>query len=66
MIAAHSFVTQFEALYGSHHPQFLLCSYRDALQVALREHKFLLVYLHSPKHQVRVSRTRLLTHRLGG
>jgi hypothetical protein len=34
--------------------------------VALREHKFLLVYLHSPKHQVRVSRTRLLTHRLGG
>ena len=56
VIAAHSFVATFEAQYGERRPQFLLCSYREALQAALREHKFLLVYLHSAKHQVRQGR----------
>ena len=56
VIAAHSFVARFEAQYGAQHPNFLLCSYREALQAALRDHKFLLVYLHSTKHQARRAR----------
>ncbi len=52
--AARAFLEEFEATYGSQHPRFLQCSYRDALQRAQHESKFLLLYLHSAEHQVRV------------
>ncbi|CAN0576418.1 unnamed protein product, partial [Ectocarpus sp. 12 AP-2014] len=32
-------------------PMFLAESYREAVQEAARQHKFLMVYLHSPLHQ---------------
>jgi FAS-associated factor 2 len=51
--AAATFVRELAAAYGGRHPRFLQCSYRDALQRAQQESKFLLLYLHSPEHQVR-------------
>lgn len=40
------------AQYGQERkPLFLAESYREAVQEAARQHKFLLVYLHSPLHQ---------------
>ena len=53
VVAAHSFVRDFSAAYGARHPRFLECSYRDALQRAQQESKFLLLYLHSSVHQAR-------------
>jgi len=49
--AESAFVEAFEADFGTHHPPFLRCSYREALQQASREHKLLLLYLHSPQHE---------------
>ena len=54
--AAATFVRELAAAYGGRHPRFLQCSYRDALQRAQQESKFLLLYLHSPEHQVRARR----------
>jgi hypothetical protein len=51
--AATAFVAAFEQRYGAVHPEFVVGSYRDALTMANRDFKFLLVYLHSPEHQVR-------------
>jgi hypothetical protein len=50
--AAAMFVHELADAYGSRHPRFLQCSYRDALQRAQQESKFLLLYLHSQEHQV--------------
>ena len=50
--AAEVFCDSFLATYGQRSPAFLRCSYREALQRANRESKFLLLYLHSGEHQV--------------
>lgn len=46
-----SFITHFEAKYGSAHPVFYQGTYSQALNDAKRELKFLLVYLHGDEHQ---------------
>jgi hypothetical protein len=52
--AAAAFVAAFEQVVdGAERPAFCVSSYREALTAANREHKFLLVYLHAPEHQVR-------------
>jgi len=51
--AAPAFVRSFQRLYGERCPRFLACTYREALQQAQRESKFLLLYLHSAEHQAR-------------
>jgi len=51
--AATAFVAAFEERHGVPHPDFVIGSYREALTMANRDFKFLLVYLHSPEHQVR-------------
>ena len=52
-VAASTFVHEFEATYGAQHPRFLHCAYRDALQRAQQESKFLLLYLHAAHHTAR-------------
>ncbi|CAM9395024.1 unnamed protein product [Scytosiphon promiscuus] len=50
--AARRFVNQFETEYGQERrPTFVAESYPEAVQEAARQHKFLMVYLHSPLHQ---------------
>jgi hypothetical protein len=49
--AAREFVQAFSAAYGRRSPAFLPCSYREALALANRESKFLLIYLHSGSHE---------------
>ena len=51
--AAPAFVRSFQRHYGERCPRFLACTYREALQQAQRESKFLLLYLHSAEHQAR-------------
>lgn len=46
-----SFLSDFEFSSGTIHPDFLQCSYSEALNDARQQLKFLLVYLHSPLHQ---------------
>ena len=62
-VAASTFVHEFEAAYGAQHPRFLHCSYRDALQRAQQDSKFLLLYLHSAHHTVRGARRRIVRMR---
>ncbi|XP_054158133.1 FAS-associated factor 2-like [Oppia nitens] len=45
------FRADFEQLYGSRHPEFFVGTYNQALEVAKREFKFLVVYLHSDVHE---------------
>jgi len=46
-----TFIEQYERSYGVNHPPFHRDSYAQALEVAKRELRFLLVYLHSEDHQ---------------
>ncbi|KAK7068484.1 FAS-associated factor 2 [Halocaridina rubra] len=46
-----SFIGEYEAEYGIHHPAFFQGSYSQALSHAKVELKFLLVYLHCADHQ---------------
>jgi len=48
--SVHKFLTEFELKFGTIHPQFLSMSFQQACQKAKSDHKFLLVYLHSPLH----------------
>ena len=45
------FVNEFNAKYGYQHPTFQLSSYQTAVVQAFRQHKMLLVYIHSPLHE---------------
>ncbi|KAG9156565.1 hypothetical protein Leryth_006554 [Lithospermum erythrorhizon] len=45
-----AFLENFEHHFGSMHPFFYACSFREALKIAQDDHKFLFVYLHSPEH----------------
>lgn len=45
------FVNDFNAKYGYQHPNFQLSSYQSAVVQAFRQHKLLLVYIHSPLHE---------------
>lgn len=45
------FVNDFNAKYGYQHPTFQLSSYQNAVVQAFRQHKMLLVYIHSPLHE---------------
>ncbi|CAG0889300.1 unnamed protein product [Darwinula stevensoni] len=47
----NSWIQAFESQYGMRHPRFFRGSYRQALDEAKRDLKFLLVYLHSEDHQ---------------
>ena len=47
----NSWIQAFESQYGLRHPRFFRGSYRQALDEAKRDLKFLLVYLHSEDHQ---------------
>ena len=49
--AAQAFVDRFEREYGQVHPSFVVDGYKQAVQLATAQSKFLLVYLHSPLHQ---------------
>jgi len=44
------FVQNFEEKYGNVHPTVLNGTYREALETARRQYRFLLVYLHSESH----------------
>lgn len=46
-----SFCAEYDARYGSAHPPFYRGSYVQALDVAKKELRFMLVYLHSEDHQ---------------
>jgi len=46
-----NFLEEYERSYGANHPPFHRGSYAQALEVAKRELRFLLVYLHSEDHQ---------------
>eukprot|EP00250_Pteridium_aquilinum_P008353 c17879_g1_i1 orf=423-1907(+) len=48
---ALAFVRSFEREFGDFHPAFETSNFMDALRRAREEHKFLLVYLHSPDHE---------------
>ncbi|KAJ3102579.1 hypothetical protein HDU97_000448 [Phlyctochytrium planicorne] len=48
--AASRFLLDFEHTYGSVHPHFFQGTYSQALDVAKRELRYLLVYLQSPDH----------------
>ncbi len=50
---AATFAEAFEAQYGQLHPNFVASSWRQATTQAHAEFKFLLVYIHSPEHEVR-------------
>lgn len=45
------FVNDFNAKYGYQHPTFQISSYQSAVVHAFRQHKLLLVYIHSPLHE---------------
>lgn len=45
-----SFLESFEQQYGIKHPFFYACRFGEAMKLAEQEHKFLLMYLHSPDH----------------
>jgi len=49
--AAQSFIDSFERQFGAVHPSFVVDGYKQAVQLATAQSKFLLVYLHSPLHQ---------------
>ena len=56
-MAAEVFIANFTRAYRAElYPRFLPCSYREALQQAQQESKFLLTYLHSGLHEVRLQR----------
>ncbi|XP_057952465.1 plant UBX domain-containing protein 10-like [Malania oleifera] len=44
------FLDSFEQQYGSDHPFFYACQFKEALKIAEDEQKFVFVYLHSPDH----------------
>lgn len=46
-----AFCEEYEARYGPLHPPFQRSSYAQALELAKRELRFMLVYLHSEQHQ---------------
>ena len=46
-----TFITEFEARYGSEHPPFHRGGYHAVLEQAKQELRFLVVYLHSEEHQ---------------
>lgn len=46
-----AFIAAFDERFGTEHPAFLACSYAEALERAKRELRFLLVYLHSERHE---------------
>ena len=45
------FVEMFDLEHGTVHPTAHMGSFREAVDVAKRDYKFLVVYLHSPHHQ---------------
>ncbi|KAK6148341.1 hypothetical protein DH2020_019253 [Rehmannia glutinosa] len=45
-----AFLANFEQQYGTMHPFFYACRYMDALKIAQDEHKFMVMYIHSPEH----------------
>lgn len=47
----HRFVEMFDLEHGAVHPTAHVGTFREAVDVAKRDFKFLLVYLHSPHHQ---------------
>lgn len=49
--AARSFADSFDKTYGRRRPAFVLGSFQSAVAQAMREGRFLVVYLHSPMHQ---------------
>lgn len=46
-----NFISDFDANYGSNHPTFIESTYQQAVDLAFRSSKFLLIYLHSPLHE---------------
>ena len=48
---ARIFINDFNQKYGFQHPTFLGLSYQNAVSLAFRSHKPLLVYIHSPLHE---------------
>jgi FAS-associated factor 2 len=45
------FINDFNAKYGYQHPAFQVSSYQASVVQAFRQHKMLLVYIHSPLHE---------------
>ena len=45
------YVNEFNQEYGFRHPTFQMTSYQHAVQQAFRQHKYLLLYIHSPLHE---------------
>ena len=46
-----AFVNDFNQEYGFTHPTFQMSSYQSAVQNAFQNHKYLLIYIHSPLHE---------------
>lgn len=49
-LAAATFVRNFEAQYGTRHPNFLEVSYNEAVRRAKNQFKFLILFIHSNMH----------------
>lgn len=49
---AQAFVAAFKRRFGDRHPRFMEVGWRAAGQAAAADHRFLLVYLHAPEHEV--------------
>jgi FAS-associated factor 2 len=45
------FINDFNQQYGYQHPTFQAVSYQNAVVQAFRQHKLLLIYIHSPLHE---------------
>lgn len=45
-----AFLASFEQQYGTTHPFFYACRFKDAMKIAADEHKFMFMYIHSPEH----------------
>ncbi|KAL9155632.1 hypothetical protein ABFS82_09G017200 [Erythranthe guttata] len=45
-----SFSTSFERDYGTMHPFFYACRFKDVMKMARDERKFVFMYVHSPEH----------------
>ncbi|KAG8378812.1 hypothetical protein BUALT_Bualt07G0023800 [Buddleja alternifolia] len=44
------FLATFEQQYGTMHPFFYACWFKDALKIGEDEHKLMFMYIHSPEH----------------
>lgn len=45
-----AFLDSFEQQYGTKHPFFYTCRFREAMKLAEQDQKFMFMYLHSPDH----------------